>query len=109
MGIEKIFSKDTVHKSTNHSKGEFVEEGDKSNTINDLENQNKHLKLDLKRRRPRGSLWQFMAVYFYRRTKLRDLRTDGERVFVFLNDIKLIYPGPHKEGLKLEKIHSTCC
>jgi len=39
-----MFSAKTVHKQTNHSKGEFVSKADQTNTINDLENQNKLLK-----------------------------------------------------------------
>ena len=66
----------------------------KSNPINDLENENKHFKSQLKRRRPKDSLWQCMALYLYRRTKLRNLVSDGDRVFAFLNDIKKVYPGP---------------
>ena len=39
VDIEKIFGPNTVHKTTNHSKGEFVGRGNKSNTINDLESE----------------------------------------------------------------------
>ena len=101
-GVEKLFNK-AIHKTTNHSKGEFVSKIDKSNTINDLENQNKQLKKELKRR-PKDSLYQFMGVYFYRRTQLNHLKTDGEKVFKFLTDIKSMYPGPGKVGLKMKKL-----
>ena len=82
-------------------KGEFVSKIDISSTINDLENENKQLKRELKRRRLKDSLYQFMGVYFYRRTQLNHLKTDGEKVFKFLT-FKSVYPSPGKTGLKMK-------
>lgn len=47
MGVENLFL-NAQHKRTNRRKGEFVSKDDKTNTINDLENQNKLLKKSLK-------------------------------------------------------------
>lgn len=43
-GVENLFVNGCQHKTTNHSRGEFVDPTDSSNTINPLENQNRHLK-----------------------------------------------------------------
>ena len=43
-GVEKLFGSTYSHLTTNHSVGEFVTAANSSNTINDLENQNKLLK-----------------------------------------------------------------
>ena len=52
----------------------------KNNTINDLENENKKLKRELKRRQPIDSLFQFIGLNFYRRIQLVHLKTDVERI-----------------------------
>ncbi|KAG8192020.1 hypothetical protein JTE90_001747 [Oedothorax gibbosus] len=57
-----------------------------------------------KKNQPSKTLFHFMALNFYRRTQLVHLTSDGERVFAFLNDIKKVFPGPGKEGLKMKKI-----
>ena len=90
--VEKIF-KHAVHKSTNHSKT------DMSNTINE----NKQLKAILKRQWLKDSLFQYMGVYFYRHTRLRHLKSDGEKVFQFLNDRKSVYPGGGEGGFENEE------
>ena len=27
-----------------------------------------------------------------------------ERIFIFLNDVKLVYPGPYKQGMKMKRL-----
>ena len=69
-GVERNFN-EAIHKTTNHSKGEFVSKTVVIvNIVNDLQNENKQLKKELKRRWPKDSLFQFMDVYFYSRTQL---------------------------------------
>ncbi|GIY87262.1 DDE_Tnp_IS1595 domain-containing protein [Caerostris extrusa] len=59
-----------IHKTINHSKGEFVTKDDKSNTINPLENENKYLKRFLISRVSKKSLASYMALHYYRRAPL---------------------------------------
>ena len=47
-GVEKFF-KHAVHKSTNHSMGEFVSKPIRITSVSDLENENKQLKAILKK------------------------------------------------------------
>ena len=44
-----------------------------------------------------------MGVYFYRHTRLRHLKSDGEKVFQFLNDRKSVYPGGGEGGFENEE------
>lgn len=60
--VEKLFSSDAVHLKTNHSRGEFVSKVDPTNTINDLEKQNRLLKKTILCRRPKF-LHQYMACF----------------------------------------------
>lgn len=78
-GVEKLFD-NAVHKTTNHQKGEFVDKKDKTNTINALENQNKIFKKALKSRRNEAGIRSHMATHFYRRMRLKPLKTLGEQV-----------------------------
>ncbi|KAK0158050.1 hypothetical protein PV327_011205, partial [Microctonus hyperodae] len=91
--IEQLFSSDTVHLQTNHSKGEFVNKFDKGNTINDLENQNKLLKKSIACRKTPKLLHQYMALFSYRRNVLKKFDDDGSQIMQFLLDIKRVYPG----------------
>ncbi|KAL7294055.1 hypothetical protein TKK_0012093 [Trichogramma kaykai] len=109
QGVEKMFSSDTVHLQTNHSIGEYVDQSDPMNTINDLENQNKLLKKSIKCRRSSKLLHQYMALYFCRQVKLSEYKNDlGSQIMQFLLDIKTVYPGiingVIQEGLMLKEI-----
>jgi len=103
-----MFSPQTVHKQTNHSKGEFVNRLDKTNTINDLENQNKLLKKAIKCRRSPKLLHQYMALHWYRQNNLNQFEDVGARMMVFLLDLKKLYPGfvdgNIQKGLELKEI-----
>lgn len=93
-GIEKVFSSSTVHLTTNHSIGEFVDLTDRTNTINDLENQNKLVKTAIKCRRSEKLLHQYMALFFYRKNCLeREFKDLGSQLTQFFLDIKKVYPG----------------
>lgn len=90
-----MFGADTVHLSTNHSKGEYVSKEDPSNTINDLENQNKILKRTILCRKTPKLIHQYMALLYYRQQLLeKDYKDDlGSQIMQFLLDIKSVYPG----------------
>ncbi|CAH2100527.1 unnamed protein product [Euphydryas editha] len=93
-GVNRMFSLDTVHLQTNHSKGEFVSKSDAANIINDLENQNKLMKKSIACRSSDKLLHQNMALYFYRRHYLENNYTDkGSQIMQFLLDTKKVYPG----------------
>lgn len=77
--VEVLFD-DAIHKTTNHKIGEFVSQSDKSNTINSLENQNKLLKKAIISRHTDRAIDQYMALHFYRRTRLDPLPSYGEQV-----------------------------
>lgn len=108
IGIEKIFPGSTVHNTTNHSKGEYVNENDHTNTINDLENQNRILKKNLLCRRTTNHLHQYMALFFYRKHCLeKKYKEDtGSQIMEFLMDMKKVYPciadGAECVGLQLK-------
>lgn len=109
-GVEKLFSKDTVHLQTNHSKGEYVEKNNPINTINDLENQNKQLKRAIVCRRSPKLLHQYMALHFYRCHHLeKEFKHHlGSQIMQFLLDIHKVYPGvvngERQKGLDLLEI-----
>lgn len=95
--------KKSVHKTADDSGGKFSK-NDKNNIMNNLEKKNEKQKRDLKSKRPKNSFYQVMGVYFYRRIRLGNLKTDGEKVLQFLNDIKSVYPGPGRDGVKMKKL-----
>ncbi|GFS31443.1 DDE_Tnp_IS1595 domain-containing protein, partial [Nephila pilipes] len=101
--VNKLFN-DAVHKTTNHKKGEFVSKIDKLNTINPLENENKHFKKAIVSRQSEKHLKQYMALHFYRRTRLSTMKSLDAKVQLFLEDISLVFPGYGKKGLELKKI-----
>lgn len=116
VGVEKIFSTETVHLTTNHSKGEFVSSTNPENTINDLENENKLLKKQIICRNTTKLLQQYMALLFYRRNCLEKHYDDsGSQIMQFLLDVKKVYPGvvngELQEGLSLKEIDepNTVC
>ncbi|GBN20246.1 hypothetical protein AVEN_45348-1 [Araneus ventricosus] len=65
--VQNLFQEAT-HKRTNHKIGQFVDLHDRSNTINDLDNENKHLKKSVVSRRTPKMLPQYKALHYYRRT-----------------------------------------
>lgn len=82
---------------------------DSTNTINDLENQNKLLKNSIVCRRSTKLLHQYMALHFYRQNVLTDYKDDlGSQIMTFLLDIKKVYPGyvngELSEGVHLKEI-----
>lgn len=95
VGVEKLCGESTVHLTTNHSIGEYVSKDDSSNTINDLENQNKLLKRSILCRRSPKLLHQYMALHYYRQQHLeREYKNDtGSQIMQFLLDCKRVYPG----------------
>ncbi|GFY73669.1 DDE_Tnp_IS1595 domain-containing protein [Trichonephila inaurata madagascariensis] len=101
--VNKLFN-DALHKTTNHKKGEFVNKTDKLNTINPLENENRHFKKSIINRKSEKSIRQYMALHFYRRTRLNTLKSLDAKVQMFLEDISWVFPGYGKEGLQLRKI-----
>ncbi|GFY72433.1 DDE_Tnp_IS1595 domain-containing protein, partial [Trichonephila inaurata madagascariensis] len=101
--VNKLFN-DALHKTTNHKKGEFVNKTDKLNTINPLENENRHFKKSIINRKSEKSIRQYMALHFYRRTRLNTLKSLNAKVQMFLEDISWVFPGYGKEGLQLRKI-----
>ncbi|GFQ95104.1 DDE_Tnp_IS1595 domain-containing protein [Trichonephila clavata] len=103
--INKLFN-DAIHKTTNHKKGEFVNKTDKLNTINPLENENRHFKKSIVSRKSEKSIIQYMALHFYRRTRLNTLKSLDAKVQMFLEDISWVFPGYGKEGLQLKKIEA---
>ncbi|GIX97950.1 DDE_Tnp_IS1595 domain-containing protein [Caerostris darwini] len=98
--------KGVVHKTTNHSKGEFVDKNDKNNTINPLENENKHLKKAIVYRKTQKMLRQYMATHYYRRTRLDHMgkKNLGAKIWQFIQDVKEVYPGCLKSGLEMIQI-----
>lgn len=98
-GIERLFTNAT-HKTVNHSKGEYVQKSDKSNHINSIENQNRILKREIKHL---SNLHQYMALHYYRRTRMNQ-ETFGERVNQYIQDVKLVYPGPTGKVMQLKEI-----
>lgn len=68
VGVEQLIA-GAIHKTVNHKKGEFVSSSDKTNHINSIENQNKHLKASIKSRSSDEHIRQYMALYFYRKTR----------------------------------------
>ncbi|GBM21075.1 hypothetical protein AVEN_200764-1 [Araneus ventricosus] len=100
--IQNLF-KDARHKRTNHKIGQFVDLNDRSNTINDLENENKHLNNAIVSRRTPKMLAQYMALHYYRRTQL-DSHPRSERLGQLLADTAKVYPGYGIEGLKLVQV-----
>lgn len=101
-GVSNLFP-EIIHKTVNH-KIEFVDPTDNTNHINSIESQNKQFKRNLLCRRTPKFLAQYMALYYYRRTKLNVLGSNGEKVEQFLKDISKVYPGPLSDGLKLNEI-----
>ncbi|GFY70768.1 DDE_Tnp_IS1595 domain-containing protein [Trichonephila inaurata madagascariensis] len=101
--VNKLFN-DAFHKTTNHKKGEFVNETNKLNTINPLENENWHFKKSIINRKSEKSIRQYMTLHFYRRTRLNTLNSLDAKVQMFLEDISWVFPGYGKEGLQLRKI-----
>ncbi|GIX72447.1 hypothetical protein CDAR_253551 [Caerostris darwini] len=95
-----------IHKTTNHSKGEFVAKDDKSNTINPLENENKHFKRSLISRVSKKSLASYMALHYYRRARLDPIGRSnyGAQVWQFIQDVIQVYPGCLRPGLQLLQI-----
>ncbi|GIY99130.1 DDE_Tnp_IS1595 domain-containing protein [Caerostris extrusa] len=73
--------KDVVNKTTNPSKGEFV---DKNDAINLLENENKHFKKSIVSRKCLGNIWLHTV------TGKRNL---GALIWQFIQDVKEVYPG----------------
>ncbi|GIY47228.1 DDE_Tnp_IS1595 domain-containing protein [Caerostris extrusa] len=98
--------KGVVHKTTNHSKGEFVDKKNKNNTINPLENENKHLKKAIVYRKTQKMLRQYMATHYYRRTRLDHMgkKNLGAQIWQFIQDVKEVYPGCLKSGLEMIQI-----
>ncbi|GFR00157.1 DDE_Tnp_IS1595 domain-containing protein [Trichonephila clavata] len=103
--INKLFN-DAIHKTTNHKKGEFVNKTDKLNTINPLENENRHFKKSIVSRKSEKSRIQYMALHFYRRTRLNTLKSLDAKVQMFLEVTSWVFPGYGKEGLQLKKIEA---
>ncbi|GFY16825.1 DDE_Tnp_IS1595 domain-containing protein [Trichonephila clavipes] len=101
--VNKLF-KDAFHKTTNHKKGEFVNKMDKLNTINPLKNENRHFKKSIINRKSEKSIRQYMALHFYRRTRLNTLKSLDAKVQMCLEDISWVFPGYGNEGLQLRKI-----
>lgn len=110
VGVEKLFGELTVHLTTNHSIGEYVDRDDPSNTINDLENQNKLLKRAILCRKTPQLLHQYMALHYYRQQHLeKAYKADlGSQIMQFLLDIHRVYPGvvngERKSGLELREL-----
>lgn len=110
IGVERMFTDSTIHAVTNHSKGEYVDKTDATNTINDLENQNKLLKKTILCRKTTDHVHQYMALFFYRKYCLeRKYKDDlGSQIMEFLLDVKKVYPcytdGEISEGLQLKDI-----
>lgn len=102
-GVEKLFG-GAIHKTVNHKKGEFVSKSDKTNHINSIENQNKHLKASIKCRRSDEHIRQYMALYFYRKTRLDVWKDLGGKIHQFLLDVSTVYPGYGKEKLFLKSL-----
>ncbi|GFY78672.1 DDE_Tnp_IS1595 domain-containing protein, partial [Trichonephila inaurata madagascariensis] len=101
--VNKLFN-DALHKTTNHKKGEFVNKTDKLNIINPLENENRNFKKSIINRKSEKSIRQYMALHFYRRTRLNTLKSLDAKVQMFLEDISWVFPGYGKEGLQLRKL-----
>jgi len=104
LRVEQLFNDDTRHEKTNHRAGQFVHPLNPANTINDLENENKHFKKSLINRRSPKALQQYMALHYYRRSRLDNLKSKGEKIQRFLDDIISVYPGYGKDGLALLEI-----
>lgn len=108
--VEQLFGPTCTHLTTNHSVGEFVAAGDPLNTINDLENQNKLFKKSIISRKSTQSLYQYMALYYYRKNILeKKYRCDlGSQIMQFFEDMAIVYPGyvdgQKKDGLLLKNL-----
>ncbi|GIY51382.1 uncharacterized protein CDAR_69831 [Caerostris darwini] len=102
VGVQNIFS-NAVHKSTNHSIGEFASPTDPLNTINALENENKHLKKAILSTRSPEHVNQYMALHFYRRTRMRNIPED-EQIDLFMKEVSKVYAGYGNENMKMLEI-----
>lgn len=109
-GVEQLLGPTCTHITTNHSVGEFVAADNSLNTINDLENQNKLLKKSILSRKSTQSLYQYMALYYYRKNILeKQYRCDlGSQITQFFEDMAKVYPGyidgQKKDGLFLKNL-----
>lgn len=94
-GVENVISSTCTHHTTNHSIAEFVAANDSTNTINDLECQNKLLKKAIVSRKNTAALYQYMALYYYRKNILeKQYQHDhGSQIMQFLEDVARVYPG----------------
>ncbi|GFS38055.1 uncharacterized protein NPIL_201531 [Nephila pilipes] len=68
------------------------------------ENENKHFKKAIVSRQSEKHLKQYMALHFYRRTRLSTMKSLDAKVQLFLEDISLVFPGYGKKALELKKI-----
>ncbi|GIY57492.1 DDE_Tnp_IS1595 domain-containing protein [Caerostris darwini] len=102
VGVQNIFS-NAVHKSTNHSIGEFVSTTDPLNTINALENENKHLIKAIISTRSPDHVNQHTALHFYRRTRMMNIPED-EQIDLFMKDVSKVYAGYGKENMEMLEI-----
>ncbi|KAG8173384.1 hypothetical protein JTE90_019974 [Oedothorax gibbosus] len=102
VGVEKLFE-EAQHKKVNHSKGEYVQKTDKKNHINSIENQNRILKATILSRKSKKLITQYMALYYYRRTRLQNFDF-GKQISLLIEDIRKVYPGPGLTGLTLKHL-----
>lgn len=101
MGVQNCYSNNVISQNTAQTPPTKPSPESKPNK----KQKKSHVKQSpAKKNQPSKTLFHFMALNFYRRTQLVHLSSDGERVFAFLNDIKKVFPGPGKEGLKMKKI-----
>ncbi|GIX70117.1 hypothetical protein CDAR_312561 [Caerostris darwini] len=87
-----------IHKTTNHSKGEFVAKDDKSNTINPLENENKHFKRSL------ISSFQEIACIIHGTSLLQESTAGSYRQIKLRSSGMAVHPGCLRPGLQLLQI-----
>ncbi|GIY62508.1 DDE_Tnp_IS1595 domain-containing protein [Caerostris darwini] len=100
VGVQNIFS-NAPH---NHSIGEFFSPTNPLNTINALENENKHLKDAIISTRSPDHVNQYMGLHFYRRTRMMNIPQD-ERIHLFMKDASKVNAGYRNENM--EKLEIT--
>lgn len=86
------------------SPGRFVSTTDAGVHTQNIETRNRHLKDTIKSVRDDCSLAQYIAEFTYRERRLKDLPRSGQKLFQFVNDIRKVYPGPQRKGLKMRTV-----
>lgn len=105
-GIKELFSGDTDHLQTNHSKGQYVDKFDSRNTTNHIENRNRYVKQEMKSSVTPEAIDEYLSLFYYRQYVLNKLypKDKPSHIMHFLEDIRKVYPafvdGKREEPLK---------